>query len=608
MMKGFSGNNCRHCRLALILTLALTLLIPAGSASAELYTDLPSVSGAMLEAQYWIDKMADPDRTLMDGEEIRAFNQEIYAQSDDNSQGVYDLAAYPREIDAARLRSWMELDPGSGPYYLAGESSALPGEILDSAVANMGLDRIKASNPAGYAVAAERCNMKCLPIAEAVSDEPGDLEYDEFQYTVVLPGAPVRVLFESMDREWLFVQGYNCRGWVESRFLARADQAQWMEYIKARDRRFVLVAANRVVLNENPHDARLSQLALPMATRLPLAASTDIPALLDGQNPSGNRVVYMPLRDSAGKMELKLALIPGSADVRESYLPFTSANVLRQAFKTMGDRYGWGGMLNGRDCSALVMDIYACFGFSLPRNTSGQCRLRNGAVLELEGYGEGYRGQLLNALRPGAALYFPGHTMIYLGSESNRHYVISALGSYARPGKDGEMDIQRVHGTVVNDLNLKRRNGNTWMAELTEAQQFFKIHFADLDGLPEQASVESLANQFILAGTGPREFSPRGSLTRGEAAQLLMRARGWEPAPASASFLDTENHWSRGAVGAMVVNGLMQGVDEEHFQPDALVTRAELFRLAGMSEDEIDAPGEPATRLEAAMAVYESRL
>lgn len=627
--------------------LALALLPGPNPAAALPYTDLPAVNGSMLEAEYWIGKMADPDRVLMDLDQIRAFNSSICQQTADLTEGVHDLNRFPDTVSGEQLRGWMAIDPGQDPLYLAGASSPLDPAVLDEAIANMGSAGVQPSNHISYAVAVERSNMKCIPIAETVSDEPKDLEYDAFQYSVVLPGEPVLILHESLDRLWFFVQGYNCRGWVESRSLARASDQQWHDYITARDQRFVMVAANRLFLNENPQDARLSQLMLPMATRLPLADNAEIPALVDNQNPSGNWVVNMPVRDSNGQMELKMALIPGSADVTESFLPYTSANIIHQVFKTLGDRYGWGGMLNGRDCSALVMDLWACFGFTLPRNTSEQSSLRTGAVLELEGYSETYRSQLLAGLRPGAALYFPGHTMIYLGEEGGRHYVISALGSYAQPGKNGAMDIQRVHGTVVNDLSLKRRNGNTWMAELTEAQQYFGFHFTDLEGISGKDAAEYLADRFIVNGTSPQLFTPEGNLSRGELAALLMRAMKLEPAPEAAAFQDTKDHWSRGAIGAMIKKGLMNGVYAESFMPDLAVTRAELAAiltrctqdsmmaydearattlcsdfaevpewarpgvyqclLSGtleVREDRRFAPAETATRLEAAEAVY----
>jgi len=51
-------------------------------------------------------------------------------------------------------------------------------------------------------------------------------------------------------------------------------------------------------------------------------------------------------------------------------LPFTRANLLRQAFRFLGERYGWGHDYQGRDCSGFVSEVYRSMGVQLPRNTS----------------------------------------------------------------------------------------------------------------------------------------------------------------------------------------------------------------------------------------------
>lgn len=543
------------------------------AAAAQPYTDLPAVSPEMLEAGYWIEKMDDPDRILMSYGEIQAFNR---AMEQHRAEGVYNLAEYPEQIDGSELEEWMKFESGDYALYLAGEQKIVDRAVLDAAIINMNIKAVSESNTSAYAVATRRCDMKAIPFAPVVSDEPGDLEYDDLQYSVLLPGEPVVVLHESADRQWCFVQTSNCRGWVEDRFLAIANRTSWDAYLNSRNRAFILVTADKAELCDNPYDSDLSGLELPMGTILPLAAKMTVPKLVDGQNPSGNWVVNMPQRDRNGQLESKLVLVPASADVTDEYLPYTSANVITQAFKTLGDRYGWGGMLNERDCSSFVKDVYACFGFSLPRNTSGQSAVEAGASLNLAGYSESYRGLLLKRLRPGAALYFPGHTMFYLGEENGRHYVISALGSYANFDQQGEMELQRVHGTVVNDLSLTRRNGNTWMEELTIAQQYARMHFADLEGRSEQAAIEALADDFIISGKTDSEFEPDATLTRAELAQLLLQALRLEPAAEAAQFLDTQSHWSRGAVGAIVKAGIMAGSDTASFMPDKPVSRAEL--------------------------------
>lgn len=84
-----------------------------------------------------------------------------------------------------------------------------------------------------------------------------------------------------------------------------------------------------------------------------------------------NYLVRLPVRRADRWLEYREAMVPVSADVCVGDLPYTHENVTAQAAKMRGEVYGWGGMLGGRDCSALVGDVYRCFGFRLPRDAAG---------------------------------------------------------------------------------------------------------------------------------------------------------------------------------------------------------------------------------------------
>src|SRR3546814_6380766 len=65
-------------------------------------------------------------------------------------------------------------------------------------------------------------------------------------------------------------------------------------------------------------------------------------------------------------------LLQKNADSASDYLPLTRANIIRQGFRFLGERYGWGHGYNGRDCSGFVSEVYRSMGVQLPRNTSDQ--------------------------------------------------------------------------------------------------------------------------------------------------------------------------------------------------------------------------------------------
>ena len=69
----------------------------------------------------------------------------------------------------------------------------------------------------------------------------------------------------------------------------------------------------------------------------------------------------------------------------------------------------------------------------------------------------------------GSVLYFNGHEMMYLGSYNGKLYVISALGSVMDAGDES---VRSVYNVAINTLDVKRRDGTTWLANLTGMNDF----------------------------------------------------------------------------------------------------------------------------------------
>lgn len=112
-------------------------------------------------------------------------------------------------------------------------------------------------------------------------------------------------------------------------------------------------------------------------------------------------------------------------------MPFTYSNVIRLADKTRGEIYGWGGMLDARDCSALVMEIYRCFGIMLPRNTSDLAKLPEQYAADVSSLSTEAKRETILSQPAGVILFFPGHVMIYYGSDGNDLLCLSAAGKFA---------------------------------------------------------------------------------------------------------------------------------------------------------------------------------
>lgn len=123
--------------------------------------------------------------------------------------------------------------------------------------------------------------------------------------------------------------------------------------------------------------------------------------------------------------------------------------------------------------------------------------------------------------------------------------------------------------------------------------------FADMEGHWARSAVERLAAMLVVSGVTESRFAPEANITRAEFTALLVRSLGLEAGrPASGTlFRDVgAKAWYAQAVEAAVEAGLAQGVDAEHFTPNAPITREQMasmlvqaIRFTGKELSAIDA-------------------
>ncbi len=426
---------------------------------------MPNVSPEMNTPNYWINKTADAGKIILDANGVDGFNKKITAIRESK---VYNLRDYPVFLSKDDLTNYISELPFPGEDRYIGDKKAEK-SYYDEIRKNMNLSAIKSKNDILYGFTARRTNVRTLPVNDPSYTEPNDFEFDYFQETALEAAEPLLVLYKTLDNKWFFVQSSNYRGWTPSADIAVASKKEdWLSFLD--DENFIVVTANKVTLAQNPYTPSLSGLTLGMGCKLPVFLSGEEPAYVDGMMSQGNYVVKIPARNEDGSLAIKNALVPFSNDISFGYLPYTKANVIKQAFKMSGDRYGWGGSFGSRDCSSFVCDIYKCFGIILPRNTTEQ-ELSAGTTVKFGSQPYNERKKTIEGIEPCSIAYMPNHEMLYLGTVDGRDYIMHSVYSYGdknRPKAGGGLEKVVINGIVVSDLDIaKRGNGKSFLENLT---------------------------------------------------------------------------------------------------------------------------------------------
>lgn len=451
-----------------LVVLLLGCSLPATRVLAAPQTGMPNVTVGMLDSNYWVSKLKQPDELIMKEPEIAKFNREIINKMPTT---VYDLTQYPEALAQEQLQQLLLV------YAFPKKTMYLQEKVVtDSYYQNlkelMNVEELEQVNCVQYGFTVKRANLRTFPTMDRVLEEPNDIEFDQFQETAVGPAQPVVVLHTSKDGKWYYVQTHNYLGWMEATAVAIGSKVEWLDYQVASD--FLVVTGSEVRLGFNPYSTELSELSFSMGTKLPLVNNAEVPKLVDNQSVAGNYVIKLPTRTGSGEVAFKLALVSVAKEVHEGFLPYTRANIIKQAFKMQGQRYGWGGDFNARDCSAFTQDIYATFGFNLPRNAGQQEKSAGITVVIDEQATLLQRNAILGKLQPGATLHMRGHVMLYLGMEKGKYYVIhdsSAQGDPKEKLANGNFARSPVNQITVTDLAIIKTNGKQLLEVIRTGKQ-----------------------------------------------------------------------------------------------------------------------------------------
>ncbi|HEX6636856.1 MAG TPA: SH3 domain-containing protein [Steroidobacteraceae bacterium] len=400
-----------------------------------------------LSADYWIARARDA-RSVLDRATISARNDKLVALD----PSVHDLEKLPATLTAAQVRAWitdLSTVPEATMFDAAGHN--IERSTFDALIDNLALDKVPGSQPTRYGLIVQRADLRTFPSALRAYRTADDHDIDRFQESALFPGAPVVIAHTSRDGQWCFVVSPLYAAWVEKRYIAEGRAEQVFGYVHKTPYLVVTGATARTVFT--PTEPEVSELQLDMGVRVPVLADWPPSEPVNGQHPYTGQVIELPTRADDGTLQFAPALLPRTADTARDYLPLSRANLLRQGFKFLGERYGWGHSYNARDCSGFVSDVYRSLGVQLPRNTRDQSVTPAYDRITFTAADDHQRRlDVLRNLSVGDLVYIPGHVMMVIGHDKGMPYVIHDVTGISY--RDGSGEVKRVllNGVSVTPL------------------------------------------------------------------------------------------------------------------------------------------------------------
>ncbi|WQY81323.1 SH3 domain-containing protein [Helicobacter pylori] len=297
------------------------------------------------------------------------------------------------------------------------------------------------------AVVVRDSDVRAVPTNKPYYLSPKGYPFDRYQNSLIFQGTPVLITHFNLDKTYAHIQSSFVYGWIKVSDLAymRDKDIELLTKLK----NYVMPIKDKIPLYTDYGDFYTNARVGELFALIPQSQNAS-------QKPQKKELkAYGFLRDAKGYAALQSVIL----DEKDFFVfpkAFNSENMAYFIDTMLGQKYGWGGLLGNRDCSAFTRDSFANFGILLPRNSYAQSRYANNYVdlssmksKEKEDY------ILKNATPFGTLIYLKGHIMLYLGAYNHQAIVAHSIWS-VQTQKHFKTLSHKIGGVVITSL---------WLAE-----------------------------------------------------------------------------------------------------------------------------------------------
>jgi hypothetical protein len=294
-------------------------------------------------------------------------------------------------------------------------------------------------NSLQFAITTRHTNLRMMPTNSPHFYKPGGdssgWPFDNLQISSVPANTPVLVCHLSADKSWALVETSFAFGWIPVEDCARVDE----NFIKIWESgRYAVVIKDKTAVFDADGNFILRT---SIGQIFPLAKDmTDKMEILIAMANENNNAV------------IKHSVV-SRQNIAPKPLPFTYLNAVTIANEFIDEPYGWGGLYDNRDCSAMTRDFFAPFGVWLPRNSADQAK-KLGKYIDLQDLEPEQKEKII--LEQGipylSLIWRKGHIMLYIGEEKGRALIFHNIWGLRTIDCSGQEGRKIIGKAVITTL------------------------------------------------------------------------------------------------------------------------------------------------------------
>ncbi|HHH37165.1 MAG TPA: glycoside hydrolase, partial [Epsilonproteobacteria bacterium] len=232
--------------------------------------------------------------------------------------------------------------------------------IYEQWIANANFGKLDTAHQRG--ITTRHVNVRALPTIYSFYHNPKKVgegfPFDYNQNTSYHLNTPLYISHYSLDGKWAYVRGSAAYGWIKTSGMAVVDDA----FIKRfKNNHYAIAIRDNLKLY---HQKKYLS-PIKLGTIFPIAKR---------QKDQKSDAYLFAFRGKNGKAVLRTADKVKPGLIAKKPIPMTPKNTAMIAKQFYNEPYGWGGLLETRDCSSFTKDYFAPFGIFLRRNSSKQAR------------------------------------------------------------------------------------------------------------------------------------------------------------------------------------------------------------------------------------------